>query len=185
MAFLVISTSLNPSSRSRVLARAGMARIQMLGGEADWVDLQDYDLPLCDGGGACNHPDAVQLARKIADAEGVLLAHPVYNFNAASSAKNLIELTGDAWRDKVVAIVCAAGGEASYMSHMGIANSLMLDFRCVIVPRFCHADEFDFDGDEIIDMKTNARLDEVVAMLVRFARALHPLSHESRTSTPM
>ena len=182
MAFLVISTSLNPSSRSRVLAKAGMARIQMLGAEADWVDLHDYDLPLCDGDAACNHPDALQLARRIADAEGVLLAHPVYNFNASSSAKNLIALTGDAWRDKVVAIVCAAGGEASYMA---IANSLMLDFRCVIVPRFCHAEEFDFDGDEIIDMKTNARLDEVVAMLVRFARALHPVSHESRTPTPM
>ncbi len=51
----------------------------------------------------------------------------------------MIELAGSAWEDKIVGFLCAAGGMSSYMSVMAYANSLMLDFRCVIIPRFVYA----------------------------------------------
>jgi FMN reductase len=35
------------------------------------------------------------------------------------------------------------------MSIMALANSLMLDFRCVIVPRFVYAQPSDFDNTGI------------------------------------
>jgi FMN reductase len=38
--------------------------------------------------------------------------------------------------NKVVGFLCAAGGKSSYMSVMRLANSLMLDFRCLIIPHF-------------------------------------------------
>ena len=82
-------------------------------------------------------------------------ATPVYNYNASASAKNLIELTGDAWNNKVVGFISATGDRSSYMAPMGLINSLMLDFRCLIVPRFVQAarDEIPNDGklaEEII-----------------------------------
>ena len=60
----------------------------------------------------------------------------------------MIELTGSSWEDKIVGFLCAAGGTTSYMSVMAYANSLMLDFRCVIIPRFVYATGNAFDDDE-------------------------------------
>ncbi len=39
------------------------------------------------------------------------------------------------------------------MSVMAYANSLMLDFRCVIIPRFVFATSHAFDGERINDKK--------------------------------
>ena len=69
----------------------------------------------------------------------------MYDLNAA--AKNFIELTGRAWTNKVVGFICAAGGKGSYMSVTSFMNSLMLDFRCIIIPRFVYTDASGFDDD--------------------------------------
>jgi FMN reductase len=84
----------------------------------------------------------------------------------------MIELTGSAWEDKIVGFLCAAGGHTSYMSVMSYANSLMLDFRCVIIPRFAFATSDAFDGDRITDKKIAQRIERVADELVRFTKAL-------------
>jgi FMN reductase len=58
------------------------------------------------------------------------------------------------------------------MSVMAYANSLMLDFRCVIVPRFVFATSEAFAGDKITDKKINARVEQATKDLVRFTEAL-------------
>ena len=103
-----------------------------------FIDLQDYDLPMCDGDSCYNNQQVQEIRAKIEQAKGIILATPIYNFNAAASAKNLIELTGDAWDNKIVSFLCAAGGKSSYMSILPLANSLMLDFRCVILPNYVY-----------------------------------------------
>ena len=92
-------------------------------------------------GRAAVHGAEVDLTHTIirAPIDGIVVATPIYNYDASAAAKNLVELTGRAWQNKVVGFLCAAGGDGSYMSIMALANSLMLDFRCVIVPRFVYA----------------------------------------------
>ena len=58
------------------------------------------------------------------------------------------------------------------MSVMSIANSLMLDFRCVIVPRFVYAVGSAFRDGAVSDGKVAERIDELANELVRFARKL-------------
>jgi FMN reductase len=89
------------------------------------------------------------------------MAAPVYNFYLSAAAKNLIELTGRAWTDKLVGFLCAAGGKSSYMSVMNVANSLMLDFRCLIIPRFVYADGASFQADRITDSDLQRRIVEL------------------------
>jgi len=84
----------------------------------------------------------------------------------------MIELTGSAWENKIVGFLCAAGGHASYMSVMAYANSLMLDFRCVIIPRFAFATSDSFDGERIGEKKITERIKHVADELVRFTKAL-------------
>jgi len=178
MSFLVISCSLNPNSRSRILARTAHARLLHAGADAEYIDLQDYVLPFCDGDACYDDPAVQDLARRIQDADGILLAAPVYNYDLSAVAKNLLELTGSAWTEKTVGILCAAGGRTSYMAPMAFANSLMLDYRCVVIPRFVYATEAAFRGGEVADEVILERIDEVATALVRFARALNPLPED-------
>jgi NAD(P)H-dependent FMN reductase len=149
MNILLISGSINPNSRSRLLVQAAEKELQGMGVETRLIDLKDYPLPLCDGGEAYNDPRVDELAAFIKGADAILVGIPVYNYGVNAAVKNLLELTGSAWEDQVVGFLCAAGGRSSYMSVMSFANNLMLDFRCLILPRFVYASGNDFSGDSI------------------------------------
>ena len=143
-----------------------------MGATVELVDLRELNLPFCDGQESKFHPDAVTMGEKVASAACVLVAGPVYNYDLNAAAKNLVELTGRAWQDKPVGFLCAAGGRASYMSPMGLANSLMLDFRSLIIPRYVYADRGDFgetgDPSDVI----RARIDELARAALDLARGL-------------
>ncbi|MGH8094208.1 MAG: NADPH-dependent FMN reductase [Chthoniobacterales bacterium] len=170
--YLVISTSGNPSSRSRKMGRVAFDYLRKTKADCAWIDLATMDLPLCDADACYAHPAARKLDAAVETADGVIVAAPVYNYDVSASAKNMIELTGSSWEDKVVGFLCAAGGMSSYMSVMAYANSLMLDFRCVIIPRFAYATSDVFDDDTVTDEKIVARIEEVARELVRFTKAL-------------
>jgi FMN reductase len=170
--YLVVSTSGNPDSNSRRMGRLAFAHLQKLKVDPQWLDIRDLELPLCDADACYATPGAQKLTRAIKFADGILVAAPVYNFDVSASAKNMIELTGQAWENKVVGFLCAAGGMTSYMSVMAYANSLMLDFRSVIIPRFVYATGSAFDGDMPTDAKIVERIEQVAAELVRFTQAL-------------
>jgi NAD(P)H-dependent FMN reductase len=141
---LVISTSLRNGSLSRAMADQLVIEYAAVGAKAEEIDLRQWPLPLCDGDAAYADPSVEKLASKIQAASVIILATPVYNFHVSAATKNLIELTGSAWEDKLVGFLCAAGGASSYMSVMQMANSLMLDFRCLILPRFVYGVSSDF-----------------------------------------
>lgn len=170
---LVISSSLHPDSRSRILARASIDRLSALGQEAHLFDLCASPLPQCDGSAAYADANVQELARLIQLARAILIASPVYNYDVNSAAKNALELTGRAWTGKIVGLMLAAGGEGSYMSGMGLANSLMLDFRCIIVPRFVYATGDSFEGDRLADDQIQHRVEQLIDETLRIAAALH------------
>lgn len=169
---LVVSTSGNPDSNSRRMGRLAYEHLRALEVDCDWLDIRELTLPLCDADACYNDPAAQKLNQAIEAADGILVAAPVYNYDVSAAAKNMIELTGSSWEDKIVGFLCAAGGMSSYMSVMAYANSLMLDFRCVIIPRFVYATGNAFDGDELKDEKLAARIHQVADDLVRFTKAL-------------
>ena len=140
--------------------------------DCDWIDIREMELPLCDADQCYGRPGSKKLSTTIEAADGVIIAAPVYNYDVAAATKNMIELTGSAWEEKVVGFLCAAGGMGSYMSVMSFANSLMLDFRCLIIPRFVYATGDSFDGGSLADTKVAKRIEQVVAELVRVTKGV-------------
>ena len=171
--YLVVSTSGNPDSNSRRMGRIAFGHLQKAKVQCEWLDISELGLPLCDADKCYTQPAAQKLNVSIEAADGILVATPVYNYDVSAAAKNMVELTGSSWEDKVVGFLCAAGGANSYMSVMAFANSLMLDFRCVIIPRFVYATGDAFDGDELKDKKVIKRIDELATDLIRYGQALH------------
>ena len=58
------------------------------------------------------------------------------------------------------------------MSPIGLANSLMFDFRSLIIPRFVYAVKDDFKDNGDLSDQLRARLDDLVQATVDLARAL-------------
>ena len=171
--FLVLSTSLSESSRSRIMARFAAEQIRSKAMPCEWIDLAELPLPACDAGACYADPNVQKVNALVQQAKGILIAAPVYNYNLSSSAKNLIELTGKSWTDKIVGFLCAAGGQSSYMGVLALANSLLLDFRTIILPRFVYATGESFSGNEIAETDVEERIDELVNQLIRFSTALN------------
>ncbi len=165
MSFLVISTSLNPNSKSYLLAREAQRQLSV-NQTVDFLDLRKCRLPQCNGSSSSAKPNVGRARRKIEQATCILVAVPIYNYDCGSAAKNLIELSGDAWKEKTVGFLCAAGGQGSYMSIMGLANSLMLDFRCLIIPRFVYATGAAFADGKLVDASITGRVEELVQKAV-------------------
>ena len=168
----IVSCSLNAASRSHRLALAAEASVRAEGATADLVDLREWELPICDGGGNFRHRSVGPLSEMVDRASAVLVAAPVYNYDLNAAAKNFVEMTGQSWLDKPVGFLCAAGGERSYMSPIGFANNLMFDFRCLIIPRFVYCTKSDLDADGDFGAPILERVGELTRTTITLARAL-------------
>jgi FMN reductase len=166
------SRSTNPKGLARSLARTVEGTAFGLGVPSQWLELSAHELPLCAGGESAEHPAAKQLTNTIRLAPAVLVVAPVYNYTFNAATKNLIELTGAAWADKVVGILCTAGGRSSYMAPLSLANSLMLDFGCLIIPRFVYATADDFDAHRSASPDLQRRVRELVERTAKLAQSL-------------
>ena len=141
--------------------------------DAKFVDLQKIELPMCDGDKCYDNPNVDIMKGYIETSSSILLASLIYNFDFNAVAKNLIELTGNSWTDKLIGFISSAGGKGSYMSPMSFINSLMLDFRCIIIPRFVYADKSCFNTDGNINDDTKARIEELVDSSILVSKALY------------
>ena len=139
----------------------------------EFFDLQDNPLPICDGDECYDLPEVLEFREKVKNADGIIMVTPVYNFSVSSGAKNVVELGGSMLYDKIFGFMCAAGGRNGYMSVMSLANSLMLDFRCYILPKFVYATKHDFEDGKITNSDIKERIKELGSELIRVSKALN------------
>jgi FMN reductase len=59
------------------------------------------------------------------------------------------------------------------MSVMSLANSLMLDFRCLIIPRFVYFTGEAFEEGKVTDQKVEGRVSELAKELYHICTALN------------
>ncbi len=169
---VILSCSLNPQSRSHKLALSAESYLRGRGVGVELIDLGEHELPLCGTQGSFDHPNVQLLTGKIDAADAILVSAPVYNYDLNAVAKNAMELTGSGWKDKPVGFLCAAGGKASYMSPISFANSLMFDFRCLVIPRFVYCTRPDFTDEGQPGPEITERTEQLAAAAVDLARGL-------------
>lgn len=146
---LIVGTSLDPDSRSQHFARIAFENAKTLNMNPELIDLRELELPIAGPEGSWDDPRVQALKTRVGRFRRVLLCVPIYNYDVNAAAKNVVELVGGKWlQGAVVGFACTAGGRASYMSVMGFANALQLDFRTWIVPRFVYATDNEWNGDD-------------------------------------
>jgi NAD(P)H-dependent FMN reductase len=170
---LIVSTALKPNSKTLAAARVVQRRIQSAGFTADLADLAMEPLPLCDGA-SCYAEDRVQaMTQRVKAAQLIVMCFPVYNYQPNAAAKNFVEVTNDGWKDKVVTFVANAGGDRSYLAPMSLANSLMVDHRCIVVPQFLYLSPAAYDpaGQVLLEGLTGELFEQQMKAACRLAEA--------------
>ncbi len=178
--FSILSCSLDPDSRSRDLARLAHTSIQSLGHESQLLDMRDYPIMPFDNDRVFSDPNFEPVYRAVCDADGVLIAAPIYNWSLGGQTKNVIESTGStgengrksAWFDKVVTFLCAGGLPHSYMAYGATALSLMLDFKCIINPYTVYSTEKDWAEGDVLSDSLNARLTKTLDVQITLSSSL-------------
>jgi len=159
---LIIATSTNPGSRSQHLARHFAGVLAAAGDSHELIDLRELPLPRSGpGGGKREDANVARLAAAIEPATHIVFAVPIYCYDVNAVAKQVIELVGKQMAARVVGFICSAGGGHSYMSVMGFANHLMLDFRCVVCPRYVYATKGEVDEAGAPSQSVRERLERL------------------------
>ena len=173
MRALVLSSSLDTSSRSEQLARLYADLLSTSGVEVQFVSLKDHPLPKFDNGSAILiDPTYRALHDAASKAEALVLASPIYNWGCCAELKRFVEVVGtnppgeqirSPFFDKIITFVNAAGLPQSYMAFSSIAISMMLDFKCIINPYTIYVDNSAWTGEAlsekaVIRMRTSAQV---------------------------
>lgn len=120
----IVSSSLDPESRSAVIARLCLDKLRRQGADAALIDLRETPLARFDNESIYETPEYAKLYEQIAWADGLVLCTPIYNWSVSAELKRLIEATGStppdgsmrgAWFDKVLTFAGAAGLPHGYL----------------------------------------------------------------------
>ena len=188
MQALVVSSSLDEKSLSEELGRRYVACLRDNGVEAGFVSLKDYLLPRFDNGAGISADISYQaLHPLILEADGLVLASPVYNWGCCAELKRFLEVIGTtppdgslrgAFFDKVVTFVSAGGLPHSYMAIGSTAISMMFDFKCVINPYHVYVYGEQWQDGELRE-DASSRLDKSAAVMGELMRGLSQRTYRS------
>ena len=160
MFFLIVATALRPGKRTARIAQAVGAACAAQGIEAERLDLSASPLPLRDGSVCFQNPGVLAATAQVRSAAATTLCFPVYNHQANAAPKNFAEVTNEGWKGIVVGLVASGGTNRSALVPRSLAHALMVDHRCMIVPRFVVVTPAHFaaDGTLAADGETASRL---------------------------
>ena len=95
--YLVISTSGNAESNSRIMGRVAFDRLQKQKADCDWIDISGLELPLCDADKCYLNPAAQKLKKTIEAADGTCAREVTSTLTTAArtaSVREAMEASG-------------------------------------------------------------------------------------------
>jgi FMN reductase len=188
MRIVCISSSLSPTSRSETLGRLCVDALIKRGVDAEIVSLKGKipsgfdDLTIYESSGY------IELHELTAAADGLIFASPVYNWGLCAELKKFVECIGStpedgsrkgAFFDKVITFVVSAGLPHSYMASASMANSMMMDFKCIINPYTAYIHNRHWEGNELID-EARLRLEKSMMVMEEMTSLLAKRTYSSK-----
>ncbi len=119
---VAVCSSMRDGSHTRTALKHVLDAAEEAGAETELIDVRKYDLPIFD-------PDeeepeaAVEIKRKIRNADSVILGSPVYHGSYTSAFRNVHDYCSfDEFEDTTVGLLAVAGGGSygSTLDHMRI-----------------------------------------------------------------
>ena len=148
MKTVIVSSSMSLASKSYVLAREVEKRLIDKGVNVVFVDLREYDLQLTHKG---KTKDQEELTQIMQGCDNVVFAMGVHCYSINDSLKVFLDTCCSGLIQKFYGIVCAAGGQKSYLSTMHLTQICQNEWRMMQLPEVVYAlggDFTEFDGED-------------------------------------
>lgn len=155
MKTLILSSSLSKNSRSYLLCKAVMEELIAKGDSITFVDAINIPMQPV-------HRERTRemetLAKQVDEADNIIIGMGVHCYSVNDSLKILLDACFGKATGKFFGILCAAGGERSYLSTMQLTQICMNEWRMIQLPRIVYATGKDFKEDIIISSELLERI---------------------------
>lgn len=142
MKTLILSSSLSKSSRSFILCNEVFKTLLKKGVDCTIVDARNIPM-------RPTHNELTAemeiLAEQIEETDNIIIGMGVHRYSVNDSLKILLDTCFEKANGKFYAILCAAGGEKSYLSTMHLTQICMNEWRMIQLPRIVYATGKDFE----------------------------------------
>jgi len=132
--------------------------------EVELFDLRDYEL----GHTFRTTPDMQRISEKIAAADNFIIGMAVYCYSVNDSLKSVLDNCFSEVTGKKYGIVCAAGGDKSYLSTQHLSQICANEWRMVQLPRIVYASGKDWQEGELVNQEVVERMDIFVKEFLEF-----------------
>tara|TARA_B100000459_G_C8587601_1_gene206298 strand:- start:923 stop:1438 length:516 start_codon:yes stop_codon:yes gene_type:complete len=146
MRTLIISSSLSENSKSFILCNEVNKKLKHLGVKSEIIDARE--IPLF----PYHTPKSAQmnnLTEKISSADNLIIAMGVHNYSINDSLKIILDTCFKNVEGKFFGIICAGGGEKSYLSTMHLSQICMNEWKMIQLPRIIYGARKDFENNQI------------------------------------
>ena len=163
---VLVSSSLNPQSRSAILIHQAAKVLQSQGWDSEVIDLREVLLPFCDGRKLEEYPqDLIPLQKKLLAAKGLVFGVPVYCYSLSGGLKNFIDLFSRSCAEKPFGVCAAAGSPWSYLAIADLFRIMNFESKAIGIQPTVMATPQDFTEDQISNPELEARLETMVQAL--------------------
>ena len=138
---LAMAGSLRKDSYNKKLIRVGAEMLRRAGAEVDLLELNDVPMPLYDGDleyEAGLPEGAIAFKRRLAQADGLMIASPEYNFSIPGTFKNAIDWASrgdeDVFTGKVAALMAASPGGVGGMRMLPHLRQVLTALDVWLIP---------------------------------------------------
>jgi FMN reductase len=167
MKTLILSSSLSENSRSFLLCKAVKEELIAKGDNITFVDARNIPMQPVHRGLS---PEMETLAKQVEQADNIIIGMGVHCYSVNDSLKILLDTCFGKATGKFFGILCAAGGERSYLSTMQLTQICMNEWRMMQMPRIVYATGKDFKEDIITT--------EVLERIVLFSEEFHSIGNK-------
>jgi NAD(P)H-dependent FMN reductase len=165
---LILSSSLAENSRSYLLCKAVEKELIEKGDNITFVDAREIPMNPVHRGIT---PEMETLAKQIEQADNIIIGMGVHCYSVNDSLKILLDACFGKATGKFFGILCAAGGERSYLSTMQLTQICMNEWRMMQLPRIVYATGQDFTADTITST-------EVLERITLFTEEFHSIGNK-------
>ena len=103
-----------------------------------------------------------KLSEKVAKADNIIFGMGVHCYSVNDGLKIILDTCCGGAEGKFFGIVCAAGGERSYLSTMHLTQICINEWRMIQLPRIVYATGKDFADDKVLNNDLKERIIQFV-----------------------
>lgn len=168
MKIVGISGSLRDGSHTRNALDIALEKTKTEGAETELIDLEEINMDVFNPDEDRN-PEVEEAAKSLQEADGIILATPMYHGSYSSPIKTFIDHMGfDEFRDKTVGLLGVSGGSfpITALEHL---RTVCKSLDAWVLPHEAAIPEAGDAFEDGLDDDLRRRIDELGEKMVRFA----------------